>query len=369
MKTIIKENERGFLFKKGAFAGLLKPGLYHTFGASFIEVVPLDAPVSSANCPLETLLADADVRAETSSVEVDDESVAFHLVGGVCRGVLTSGTYVFWNAGVKHEFTVCDTTEPEIASLPQRLFEKLPRELRTVVTVGENEVGRLYFDEKFVRLLDAGVYRFWNRGVSVRCEKTSIRPVLLTVSGQELLTSDKVTIRTSFVFTRTVTDPRKIVMVAENPDDALYVEAQLALRDYIGSHKLDEILENRTELASFVGARLKAKAEAWRCITVDSFGVKDIILPGEIREIMNSVLAAEKKAQANVITRREEVASTRSLLNTAKLLEENDTLRRLKELEYLERICQHVDCLSLNGQGDALSQLAALIGGGNARKD
>ena len=91
-------------------------------------------------------------------------------------------------------------------------------------------------------------------------------------------------------------------------------------------------------------------------------GIKDIILPGEIREIMNTVLIAEKKAQANVIMRREEVASTRSLLNTARLMDENQTLFKLKEMEYLERICDKVGSISLNGGRGALAQLAELAG-------
>lgn len=92
-------------------------------------------------------------------------------------------------------------------------------------------------------------------------------------------------------------------------------------------------------------------------------GIKDIILPGEIREIMNTVLVAEKKAQANVIMRREEVASTRSLLNTAKLMEENRTLMRLKEMEYLEKICDKVGSITLNGGKSVLDQLSELAAG------
>ncbi len=84
------------------------------------------------------------------------------------------------------------------------------------------------------------------------------------------------------------------------------------------------------------------------------------------RRRMRSVLSvftskAEKRAQANVITRREEVASTRSLLNTARLMEENRTLMRLKEMEYIERICENVGNISLNGNGDLLAQLQQLL--------
>jgi hypothetical protein len=89
-------------------------------------------------------------------------------------------------------------------------------------------------------------------------------------------------------------------------------------------------------------------------------GVKDIILPGEIKDILNTVLIAEKKALANVITRREETASTRSLLNTAKLMDENHTLYRLKELEFMEKICDNIGNISLNG-GGLLEQLNSLL--------
>ena len=82
---------------------------------------------------------------------------------------------------------------------------------------------------------------------------------------------------------------------------------------------------------------------------------------GEIRDIMNTVLVAEKRAQANVITRREEVASTRALLNTARLMDENRTLFKLKELEYVERICENVGNINLGGNGDVLSQLTSLL--------
>ena len=96
-------------------------------------------------------------------------------------------------------------------------------------------------------------------------------------------------------------------------------------------------------------------------VTFLDSGIKDIILPGEIRNIMNTVLIAEKKAQANVITRREETASTRSLLNTAKLMEENEILYRLKELEMIERICEKVGSINVNGS-NLLDNLETIVG-------
>ena len=127
----------------------------------------------------------------------------------------------------------------------------------------------------------------------------------------------------------------------------------------MGRYRLDELLAQKDEIGSFLCEQMKAMQEEY-CVEIKEVGIKDIILPGEIRDIMNTVLVAEKKAQANVIMRREEVASTRSLLNTAKLMEENKILYRLKELEYLERICDKVGSISLSGAGNILEQLSGL---------
>jgi len=116
---------------------------------------------------------------------------------------------------------------------------------------------------------------------------------------------------------------------------------QLALREYIGAYTLDEILERKESISTQVVAAIKDKTSEMG-IDLLSAGVKDIILPGDVKDIINQVLIAEKKAQANVIMRREETASTRSLLNTAKIMDENKTLYRLKELEYIERISEKI---------------------------
>ena len=99
-----------------------------------------------------------------------------------------------------------------------------------------------------------------------------------------------------------------------------------------------------------------------------SCGLKDIILPGEIRDIVNQVLIAEKKAQANIITRREETASTRSLLNTAKLMEENPLLLKLKELEYVDKMSEKISQISITGGGQILDQLKELLTGNLSQK-
>jgi len=96
-------------------------------------------------------------------------------------------------------------------------------------------------------------------------------------------------------------------------------------------------------------------------IEVSGFGIRDIILPGDVKEIMNQVLIAEKKAQANMIMRREETASTRSLMNTAKLMEDNVMLWKLKEMEYVEKIADKISNISVSGNGVLIEQLKQIF--------
>src|SRR6202000_363429 len=97
------------------------------------------------------------------------------------------------------------------------------------------------------------------------------------------------------------------------------------------------------ELRAYVDARLGETG-----IEVMELGVKDVILPGEIRALLNKVIEAERTAKANLIRRQEETAATRSLLNTAKLIESNPLLMRLKELEALEKLVEKVGRIDLH---------------------
>ena len=97
-----------------------------------------------------------------------------------------------------------------------------------------------------------------------------------------------------------------------------------------------------------VTAFVRAKLSAYG-LELDAAGVKDIVLPGEMKTILAKVVEAEKTAEANVIRRREETAATRSLLNTAKVMEDNPVALRMKELETLERVAERIDKISVFG--------------------
>jgi regulator of protease activity HflC (stomatin/prohibitin superfamily) len=116
----------------------------------------------------------------------------------------------------------------------------------------------------------------------------------------------------------------------------------------VGEQTLDALLENKAAIDQTVLAQVRERLEG-SGIALESVGVKDIILPGEMKTILAQVVEAEKSAQANVIRRREETAATRSLLNTAKVMEGNPVALRMKELETLERVAERIDKISVIG--------------------
>jgi len=362
-KVIINENQRGLLFKNGKYVKMLPAGKYFSYGGKEIEVLNLDQPIISDKSALDIILSDIMVANNVSVIEVADEELALHFVNGKFASVLRHGKYAFWSLIDKHEYKIVDISTPEVsADVPEYIFTKIPSIYYTKVEVLEYQKARLYFNQKFIKILDAGTYYFWKNGVKIDVGFVDTRLTQMDITGQEILTQDKVSLRINFVCNYRVTDYVKILTEIDDFAEQMHVAAQLALREYVGKYKLDEILENKTQMSEFVFAKLKEK-EKELFVEITDAGVKDIILPGEIREIMNTVLVAEKRAQANVITRREEVASTRSLLNTAKLMDENQTLYKLKELEYVERICENVGNINLNGNTDVLSQLTGILRG------
>lgn len=361
MKVIVKECERGFLFKDGKFVRMLMPGKYYACFGKTIETSTYDLPVYCGLCGLEILMRDPEFVKSVDIADVPDGHIALHYKDGVFYDVLEAGKHAFWNFTEKHTFQIVDTSNVQVdPSIPTSVFYSMSQSHYLRYEVSDYQKALLYINNQYRGLLGPGIYYFWRNGSNVELRCVDTRLTQMSITGQELLTQDKVTIRVNFVCNYRITDCEKLVSEIGDFQEQLHVAAQLALRDYVGAHKLDEILENKDQMTAAVFEALKAK-EKGLYVEISDAGVKDIILPGEIRDIMNTVLVAEKRAQANVIARREEVASTRSLLNTAKLMDENETLYRLKELEYVERICENVGNITLNGSGDLLAQLTAIL--------
>ena len=194
-------------------------------------------------------------------------------------------------------------------------------------------------------------------GRKIEVKRLDLRPQAIEITAQEMLTKDRIALRVTLTAFRRIVDPERVVATVPDVDAWLYRLVQFAIREAVAGRTLDEVLSAKTaldeELRDYVRGRVAGSG-----VEVTELGVKDVILPGEIRELVNKVVEAERVAKANLIRRQEETAATRSLLNTAKLMEENPLLLRLKELESLERLVEKVGRIDLHaGDGQGLDAL------------
>ena len=206
-----------------------------------------------------------------------------------------------------------------------------------ITSIEQGNAGVYFKDGKYVDTLSPGKYMFWKNMDKVKIYHVDMRESMLDISGQDIMTSDKVTLRVNAVINYRVVDAMKSVSVVDDSQQALYREAQLAIRAVIGSYDLDSFLADKEKVASDLEKALKDRAGELG-LEVLSLGIRDLILPGDMKNLMNKVIEAKKAADADLITRREETAAMRSQANTARLLENNPTLMRLRELDVLEKI-------------------------------
>ena len=362
--TRINAGKVGLVYRHGDYRRVITQGA-HWVGL-FDRVVQYDlSRIFEPKEGLDLLLKDEMLGGMITVVEVGDNEIVLQYENNNFRGILGPGRYAFWKGLVDYRFERADLSKIEITEeigiMALKRKELIP--YVRVCKVESYEHGVLFVDNKVDRILEAGEYYFWKNAIEINVTKVDMRQKQLEVSGQEILTHDKATLRTSFYVQYQVVDIVKAVMDNKDHEKQLYVLTQLALREYIGGLGLDALLENKEAVAAYVVGALKEKAAALGVIIKDC-GLRDIILPGDMKEIMNQVLVAQKQAQANVIMRREETASTRSLLNTAKLMEDNEMLFKLKEMEYVEKIADKIGEITVSGNGQVLDQLKGLFSTG-----
>jgi regulator of protease activity HflC (stomatin/prohibitin superfamily) len=296
--------------------------------------------------------------------DIGTDQVGLVLKNGKLEDVLAPGTRkLYWKGLVAVEVMAVSLAgslrvEPRVADRLRQLG--VLAKVAATVDVPTESAGLLFVDSTLAETLVPGAYAFWNFRRNVALEVIDLRVQSLEVSGQELLTRDKVSLRVNLAASLRVTDPVAARTRVTKYGDYVYRELQYGLRKAVSAKTLDELLGDKASLDADIFAYVRGRV-AELGLEVLGVGVKDVILPGEMKDILNGVVQAEKAAQANVIRRREESNATRSLLNTARLIEESPVLMRLKELEALEKVTEKIDKLTVFGGLDGvLNQLVSL---------
>ncbi len=362
-KVLVKEYEIGLLYVQNNFVCPLEPGEYAFWVVDKeMRYHTMSRLVHNPQFPLEEVLIERHpefVAAYCETVETVAQQVAIVRYQGKVISILPpTNRKLFWQ-GVDVEIIDISNDAKLSSALVAELVSGLPetvnlsRSALHVCQVPSQHIGLLYINQEFQVQLESGIHAWWLFGRSFQSEAIELRLQTMEVSGQDILSKDKVPLRLNLTAGFRIQDALRAKNALSDIVGYLYKELQFALRAAVGEKSLDKILEEKGTIDSSIAEYIRPKVAEYG-IEIDSVGVKDIILPGEIKTILSKVVEAEKSAQANVVRRREETAATRSMLNTARVMEDNPVALRLKELEVLERISEKIEKIQVNGSLDSI---------------
>ncbi|MEZ5991435.1 MAG: slipin family protein [Planctomycetota bacterium] len=353
----LDDHERAFVFIDGKFDRVLKPGLHVLWVALRkvrVDVIDTRDPVY-ALADLPHIVRGNTLEEEASVLDVRDHERALVWVDNRFRMALRPGLYITWKGLNDVRVEVVDATGVMLSHRDQAaiLQNGATQYVLNPFTVEAGQVGLWFLDGQFQSVLEPGTHAFWAGMGKLKLLLVELRERTLDISGQEIMTNDKVTLRLNALLTYRITDALKSVTVTEDAAQALYREAQLALRGVIGARELDALLSDKDAVAAELEAIVKTKAPEFG-LEVRSLGIRDVILPGDMKELMNKVTEAKKASEASLINRREETAAMRMQANTAKILENQPVLMKLRELEVLEKIAATSNLTVLLGENGGL---------------
>jgi hypothetical protein len=337
----IRSYEMGLLFRDGEFRGLLEAGAHWFFDP--LRKVRVD--VVSQRDPwlvhekLDLIVKSGALADRAVVLDLKDHERALVWIENRFSHVLPAGLYAYWTGQKNVRVEVVDARNVRFEHNELKIIARAPLAYQVfdVCTVGRDRVGVLYIDGRYVDTLAPGLYAFWKGQSEAKVLEIDLRETMVDVGGQDMMTADKVTLRLNAVVTYKIVDARKAVSQTDDVRQALYRDTQLVLRSVVGARELDAFLTDKDAVAQEIEQKVRHRAGELG-LELASVGIRDVILPGDMKDLMNKVTEARKAAEANLISRREETAAIRSQANTARLLADNPVLMRLRELEVLEKV-------------------------------
>lgn len=337
----IRSYEIGLRFYAGEFRGLLLPGRHWSLDLGnklSVEIVSQRDPWL-VHSHLDMIVKSGVLADRAVVLDLKDYERGLVWIDGRFSHVLPRGLFAYWTGHKDVRVEVVDARTVRFEHKDLKLIARQPQvaHVLDICTVDRDCEGVLYVDGRFIETLLPGQYAFWKGAADARVVQVDTRETSVDVSGQEIMTADKVTLRMNALVGYRVVDARQAVSTTDDVRQAIYRETQLALRAVVGARDLDAFLADKDAVAQEIAAAVSRRASELG-LAVVAIGIRDVILPGEMKDLMNKVTEAKKAAEANLISRREETAAMRSQANTARLLADNPTLMRLRELETLEKI-------------------------------
>jgi regulator of protease activity HflC (stomatin/prohibitin superfamily) len=202
------------------------------------------------------------------------------------------------------------------------------------ITIFDYERGVVYRRGRFHRILSAGAYWLFTRIDTI--QKIDIRTRFLTIPGQEILSSDNISVKVSIALSFRVDDPQKALSSTANYTEALYLIMQLGMRDLFSATPIESLLAERPAMSKKLFEETKDKVSEIG-LTLLSADLKDFMFPGEMKNLFAQIVGARNEGLAALERARGESAALRNLANAAKMLENNPALMQLRILQTLEK--------------------------------
>jgi regulator of protease activity HflC (stomatin/prohibitin superfamily) len=360
----INPHERGLLFREGAFRAVLRPGVHWHFDPLLKLRVEKVSPRDPwlVHKDLDLIVKSGLLGSEAIVIDLRDHERALVWIDGRFAWMFDKGLYAFWT--IEHQIRVEVIDAREMQFVHEQLATIIRAHGATgmldVVHVEPGHAAPWFRDGAYQSTLGPGTYAFWKGMGTFRHDRVDLKEQVLDISGQDIMTADKVTLRLNALVTYRITDPLRAVTEVDLAAQALYRSAQLALRETVGAKDLDALLADKEALSGELTERIRPRA-ADLGITVVTAGIRDVILPGDMRDLMNKVTEAKKAAEASLITRREETAAMRMQANTAKILESSPTLMKLKELEVLEKVAHKANLTVVLGDEGLANKVVRML--------
>src|SRR5215471_15657710 len=200
----------------------------------------------------------------------------------------------------------------------------------------EYERGVVFRLGRYVGLRGPGLYWIIPLGIE-RALTIDVRTRTVSAEQQETITRDSVTVKLNAVLWYRIIDAAKSVIAVENVGAAVYQLALTSLRNSIGQHDLDEVLQERDKINGLLRQNVTPSAAAWG-VEVERFEMKDVELPESMQEVMAMQAQAIREKRARIIKADAELEASRKLADAAQQIANNPVAIELRRMQMVTEV-------------------------------
>src|SRR5580700_5295662 len=200
----------------------------------------------------------------------------------------------------------------------------------------EYQRGVVFRLGRYQGLRGPGLYWIIPLGVE-RSVTIDIRTRTVSAEQQETITCDSVTIKVNGVLWYRIEDAAKSVISVADAPAAVYQLALTGLRNIIGQHDLDEVLQERNKINALLRESIAGSTSEWG-LEVQRFEMKDVELPVAMQQVMAMQAEAIREKRARIIKAEAELEASVKLSAAAAQIMANPAALELRRMQMISEV-------------------------------